>query len=55
MIRIIYVILAITIEDLTLWLDNLNVLLKKGVIWFMLLTYERETGKQMAGAQYYQY
>lgn len=54
-IKIIYTIFAIAIEDLKIYLGNSNRLFRKITIWFKLLTYKKRTDKQKAGALYYKY
>ena len=48
MIKVVCTILAIAIKDPEMRLGNLNLPLRKSVIWF-------ETGKQTVGILYYQY
>lgn len=55
MIRVIYIIFAIIIKDIKVYLDNLNLLLKKSVIWFKLLIKKKEIGKQKTNVLYYKY
>lgn len=52
MIRVVYAILVIAIENIEVCLGNLNLLLRKSVIWLKLSTQKRETGKQTANALY---
>ncbi len=55
MIRVIYAMFVIAIKDLKVYIGNLNLPLGENAIWFELLGQKNETGKQMAGALYYQY
>ena len=55
MIRVIYAIHAVTIEDLKMRLGNSNLLLRKSAIRFKPLTQKREIDKQTACALYYQH
>ena len=55
MIKVVYAIFAVAIENLKVCLGNLNLLLRKSTIQFELSAYKKETGKQMAGIPYYQY
>ena len=47
--------LAIAIEDLEVWLGNLNLPLGKNRIWFKSSAQKEETGKQTVDILYYQY
>ncbi len=47
--------LAVAIEDLEMRLGNSNLLLGRSTIWFEPSAQKGETGKQTAGALYYQY
>lgn len=55
MIKVVYVILAITIEDLEMCLNNSNLPIGKSAIFFELWAQKREIGKQITGALYYKY
>ncbi len=46
---------AIAIKDLKVHLRNSSLSLEKSAIWFEPLAQKGETGKQTAGALYYQY
>lgn len=46
---------AITIKYFEVRLGNLNLLLRKSVIWFESLAQKKETGKQTTGTLYYHY
>lgn len=54
-IRVVYAIFAIAIKDLEIHVDNLNLLLRKSIIWFESLAQKRETSKQIADTQCYKY
>ncbi len=54
-IRVVYAILAIAIENLEVQLSNLNLPMGKNVIRFEPLVQKGETGEQMAGAIYFFY
>ena len=45
----------VAIENLEVWLSNSNLLMGKSAILFELWAPKGETGKQTAGALYYQY
>ena len=45
MIKIVYAILAVAIEDLEVHLGNSNLPLEKNVIWFEPSAQKKETGK----------
>ena len=47
--------LVIAIENLEICLSNLNLRLRKNIIWFKPLALKGETCKQTAGILYYQY
>ena len=53
--RIIYTILAITINNLEMHLGNLNLLSGKSTIWFELSIQKEEINKQITGILFYQY
>ena len=55
MIRVVYAMLTVAIEDLEMHLDNSNLPLEKSAIWFEPSTKKKETGKQTASILYYQY
>lgn len=52
MIKILYVIFAIVIEDLEIYFNNINLLLKKSIIGFKRLAQKNETNKQIANVLY---
>ena len=54
-IKVIYAMFVIAIEDLKMYLSNSNLPLEKSAIWFELLAQKGETGKQTASALYYKY
>lgn len=47
--------LVITIEDLEVCMSDLNLPLKKNVLWFESLAQKKEIDKQMVSALYYKY
>ena len=47
--------LAVAIEDLEMRCGNLNLLLRKSVIWFEPLAQKRKTSKQAASVLCYKY
>ena len=53
MIRFVYTMLVVIIEDLEVRMGNSNLPLGKSVIWFESLAQKRETDKQTAGVLYY--
>lgn len=55
MMKVVCTIFAIVIEDLELYLGNLNFLLEKNRMWFELLDQRRETGMQKSDTPYYKY
>ncbi len=55
MIKVVCTILVFIIADLEMCLGNSNLPLRKSTIWFELLAQKKETGKQTAGALYFQY
>ena len=55
MIRVVYAILAVAIEDLEMYLSNLKLPLRKNAIWFEPLALKKETSKQMSDILYYLY
>ncbi len=55
MIRVVYTILVITIKDLEIRVNNLNLQLGKSTIWFESLVHKKKTGKQMADTLSYKY
>lgn len=55
MIRVIYAILAIAIENLKMRLSNSNLPIGKNAICFISLAQKRKTGKQIADILYYKY
>ncbi len=55
MIRVVCAMLAVAIEDLEVHLGNSNLPLEKSAIRFEPSAQKGETGKQTAGALYYQY
>lgn len=52
-IRFVYAILAIAIEDVEVRLSDSNLPLGKSIIWFELSSEKRELGKQTTNALYY--
>ena len=54
-IRVVYAMLAIVIEDLEMRLGNSNLPLEKNAIWLEPLAQKKQTSKQTAGVLYYQY
>ncbi len=55
MIRVVYAILAIAIEDLGVHLSNSNLPLGKNAIWFEPLAQKGEITKQTTDTLHYQY
>lgn len=55
MIKVVYVMLAIAIENLEICLGYSNMPFEKIVIWFESLTPKKKTGKETASALYYKY
>ena len=55
MIKVVFAILIVAIEDLEVRCGNTNLSLGKSAIWFESLAQKEETGKQTAGALYYKY
>lgn len=53
MIRVVCTILVVLIKDLEMRLGNLNLPLRKSVIWFELLVQKEEIGKQTTYPSYY--
>ena len=54
MIKVLYAMFAVTIEDLEMQIRNLNPPLSKNAIWFEQLPQKLETCKQTTSALYYQ-
>lgn len=54
-IQVICTILAIVIKDLEIYLNNLNLLIKKSAICFELLVQKKEIGKQITDTLYDKY
>lgn len=55
MIKIVYAMLAIAIEDLKVQLSNSNLLIKKNAICFKSLVYKEKISKHIANVLYYKY
>ena len=55
MIRVIFAIVAVAMEDLKVHCVNANLPLEKSAIWFKPVIQKGKTGKQTAGALYYKY
>ena len=55
MIRVVFAILAIAIEDLEVQLSNSNLPIRKSTVCFKLLAQKGDIGKQTAGLLYYKY
>lgn len=55
MIKVVYAILIIAINDLKVRCSNANLPLEKNAIWFETLPQKGETNKQTAGTLYYKY
>ena len=53
MIKVVYTMLTVAIEDLKMCLGNLNLPLGKSALWFELSAQKKKTGKQTAGILYY--
>ena len=53
MIKVIYAMLVIIIENLEMRFDNSNLLLKKNIIGFELLAQKEKINKQMTDILYY--